>query len=102
QRHFGSHPKPRQFGGMLHAGTTGIVGEAGPELAHVTRGGAMITPLGQGMPGNIGVPSLENVLSLNLATSVQIDKREIARAYNTELARVTGQRGGRPPQTQIW
>lgn len=93
-------------GGVLPFGLSSLVGENGPEIASAGPRGTKIIPLRGNsrhtLPGAMDVPSLENAINLHVMTSVQIDKREIARAYNTELARVTGSRGGRPPQTQIW
>lgn len=96
-------PNPfKAAGGTIGPGMSAFVGEMGPEIATSTKGGTKVRPLGRNGPGMIDMPSLEDMMHLNIETSVQIDRREIARAYNTEQAFVTARRGGRPPRTQVW
>lgn len=74
-------------GGLIPSGTMAMVGETGPELAHVGPGGAHISPLvGGGTVSGSGVqPMSIPPISVSdfvppISVSVQIDKREIANA----------------------
>lgn len=88
----------RRFaGGILPYGSSGFVGEQGPELATVGPYGANITPLSRVnlKPQRLlDVPKMENAMHINLNTSVQVDRREIARAVSEERAYKKARRGG--------
>jgi hypothetical protein len=67
----------KQFGGMIPIGTTAWVGEAGPELAFAGPTGTMISPISTSPPTDV---SIDPVQIIRLSTSVQVSRREIARA----------------------
>jgi len=67
-------------GGMIPLGTAAVVGEGGrPELAMAGPTGTMISPISTSPPADI---KLNPIQIVRLSTSVQVDKREIARAQD--------------------
>jgi hypothetical protein len=70
-------------GGVIGMGGLGVVGEAGPEIAMAGPRGTAIIPL-SGMSAN--VPDISRAMNFTIYTSVQIDKREVARAVSQQAA----------------
>jgi hypothetical protein len=70
-------------GGVMGPGDTGIVGDAGPEVASVDRSGkTTITPLSRGRSG----AALDGVIHVHSTIITQVDKREIGRATADQVA----------------
>lgn len=86
-------------GGAIPLGGMSLVGEGGPELASATATGTRITPLRSNsrhsLPSMMDIPNLEGAMSLRIYTSVQVDRREIARAVDDQNAYNAARRGGR-------
>ena len=74
-----------QSGGVIPVGGFGMVGEAGPEIAFAGPSGTRIAPLNFGSK-SVDIPNLGGAMTFNLYTSVQIDKREVARAVSQQQA----------------
>lgn len=89
-------PRGKASGGMIFPGQTSLVGEHGPEVAKVSAGGAMITPGDRVQPrGNsiVDIPDISSAIRLISNVSVQVDKREIARAVDDQRAYDSARRG---------
>jgi hypothetical protein len=83
-------------GGMIFPGQSRWVGERGPEVAKVTAGGAMITPGDRPQPissGIVDIPDISSAVRLISNISIQVDKREIARAVDDQRAYDSARRG---------
>jgi hypothetical protein len=87
-------------GGVIPPGGTSFVGERGIELARATPTGTEIVPLSRNSLSSLRpVPEaagLGGAVRFQLYTSVQVDRREIARAYNDQTAFDAARRGGTP------
>lgn len=91
---FGRH---KAAGGLLFPGQTAVVGERGPEVARVGPGGAEITPMDRAQAaiphGIVDIPDISSAIRLITNVSVQVDKREIARANAESRAYDKARRG---------
>lgn len=87
-------------GGMIFPGQSRWVGERGPELAQATASGTMIYPGNRAIPnipmGSMDIPDISNAIRLITNVSVQIEKREIARAVADQKAYDSARRGQEP------
>jgi hypothetical protein len=83
-------------GGIIFPGQTRWVGERGPEIAHATTAGTMVTP-GSRTPTLpkpiVDIPDLTGAIRLISNVSVQVDRREIARAVSDQRAYDAARRG---------
>jgi uncharacterized protein YoxC len=91
------------LGGVIPPGGSAFVGERGIEMAHATPTGTEIVPLDRNSLSSIHtVPEtggMANAFHFFLTTSVQLDRREIARAVSDQVAYETARRGGAPKGT---
>jgi hypothetical protein len=96
----GTRPHGGALGGILPPGGTAIVGETGPELATMGSRGTTITPLSRNsrhtLPGALEIPNLDNVMHVSVFSTINVDRREIARAVSDQNAYRTARRGGTP------
>jgi len=89
--------KGKAVGGTIPFGGASIVGESGPEVAHTGALGTTITPLSRAKTGRIGsldTPNLSGMIHVHVNTSIQINRREIAKAVGDEIAFTKARRGG--------
>jgi len=85
------------LGGVVPPSGQAIVGEQGPELATHSPRGTRIIPLHQNSRQYlqpIDIPNLQQAMRITVNTSVQINRREIARAVADEAAYNKARRGG--------
>ena len=87
----------KAIGGTVPFGGGAVVGESGPEVLNMTPMGAQITPL-SGFSPVVDLPNIQNSLRISLNSTIQVNRREIARAVAEEAAYVAARRGGRPQQ----
>jgi hypothetical protein len=81
-------------GGVIPMGGQAFVGEKGPEIAQATSSGTQIKPLsGNGLQPISDIPNLSSSMRFEFTSIVQVDKREIARAYNAQTAFDKARRG---------
>jgi hypothetical protein len=80
-----------QVGGTIPPGGLAVVGEAGPELASVSGAGTQITPI-RGMNPITSMPHIAGEFNVTVHSSIVVDRREIARAVDTERAYVRARR----------
>jgi hypothetical protein len=86
----------RAAGGIIFPGQTRWVGERGPELASATTGGTMITPNSRTpqIPRSVvDIPDISSAIRLISNVTVQVDRREIARAVADQRAYDAARRG---------
>lgn len=101
REHSGLNPKNftnlgKAAGGMIFPGQSRWVGERGPEIAQSTAHGTMITPGNRAAaikPQVIDIPDLSSAIRLISNVSVQVDRREIARAVSDQRAYDAARRG---------
>lgn len=89
-------PNGKASGGIIFPGQSRWVGEKGPEIAHATTRGTMVTPNSRppSIPNPIvDIPDLSSAIRLISNVSVQIDRREIARAISDQHAYDAARRG---------
>jgi hypothetical protein len=87
-------------GGLIPQGGAAWVGESGPEIATANPWGTQITPLSRNGLESLRpaeLPNMSGALNIYLTTSVQVNRREIARAYSEETSYITARRGGTAP-----
>jgi len=95
-----AQPSPRRGGaggGIIPLGGSAWVGEQGPEVAENTPWGTKISPLAGNGLQPASIPNMSGALNIYLTTSVQVNRREIARAYSEEQSYLTARRGGTAP-----
>ncbi len=87
QGSFGNNAVPRQGGGMVRLGQTGLVGEAGMELIKPMPHGVMVTPIQGG-----GGQAINQYVSLNVTglPTDPIAARKIAQNIQRELNKLKG------------